>query len=112
MGTPVGDGVPDVPQNVPDVPPTTPTNHDGGLSPETQPPEKKAFPMTNFLLIWTFVVINAFIGICLYAFIATGSEPTTLIVATFSFFGFECGAMGAIKISSHKNNRDKGDDEQ
>ena len=88
----------------PGVPPSEPSE------PKEPNEEKKEFPMTNFLLIWTFVVINAFIGICLFAFIITGSEPTTLIIATFSFFGFECGAMGAIKISSHqKQNKDKED---
>ncbi|MCL2519168.1 MAG: hypothetical protein FWF15_11450 [Oscillospiraceae bacterium] len=66
-------------------------------------------PFSNFLLIWTFIVVNLFIVAVLTAFIVTGSEPVTLIVSVFAFFGFECGIMGWIKTSSKKKEDDKDD---
>ena len=66
----------------------------------------KEFSMTDFLLIWTFVVINAFIAAVLYIFLKIGSEPTTLIVAVFGFFGLECGIMGWIKTVKTKKEKE------
>ena len=76
---------------------------------KTEKQKENKPPFSNFLLIWTFVVVNLFIAACLIAFIVTGSEPTTLIISVFAFFGFECGIMGWIKTSSKKKEDDKDD---
>ena len=68
---------------------------------------KKPRSMTNFLLIWTFVVINLYITASLVILYTTGNESPTLTLSTYAFFGFECGAMSAIKISRIINENKK-----
>ena len=70
---------------------------------EKQTTSHKSF--SSFLLVWVFIVINLFIAAVLFIFYKTSSEPTTLIIAVFGFFGVECGIMGWIKTNKDKEDQ-------
>lgn len=82
---------------------------------------KKASTMkTPKSKIGTMDLILLIIGIFLMLFTVamslmhalTGSTPDTLITCVFGICGFECGAMGWIKTSKDKLNKQKTDDER
>ena len=60
------------------------------------------------LVVSAVILINlAFAAGCLYVFLRTGNEPSTLITAVFSFTTVELWSLAGIKKSKIKN--DKGD---
>ena len=58
---------------------------------------EKRLKMMDVLVVTMFLLVILFTAVMIRLFLIMGSVPDTLIVSVFAWFGFEAGAMAAIK---------------